>query len=783
MATLVLGAIGNTLFPGVGGFIGAALGGVIDNALIFPLLFPQEPISGQRLQGVQFGGAAEGEPIQWALGPHVRLPGTPIYLSDYEEVEETYRVGKGGGGSSNSYSYYCTVAIAVAEANDPQAYNRLRKIFGDAKILYDDGTVAKYDSLTFYDGSQTTPDPTLEAALGAGNVPAFKNIAYFVIERLFITEYGNRPPNINVKLEQDYDVSVQEVLNAIVQRYDLSTSDIDATRVPFCFKGMSVAGPQSGIDVLEAVLATYALVAQEADGKIKFHPRGSEVVISVDEAELGTGSNPGLSVVDHSEFVVPREYEVRFVNEEDDCQPGDIPYINPNGSSEQDKTTFATPLTLNPAEARALGKRLLWASIAERESVSLVLPPSYSHLVAGDALSFTSNGRSLRVFCRQVDIGSNYEVKVQGHVMDADVYEQTGIGQLGYGSNDGYTPPELKAIILDMAPLSRSAAEAQGVHWATVPNPASDPLTVADLYTSLDDTTYDRNGSVTVKATTGTVIEGLDPSRNGTEMDGGSRLVVQLDRGSLSSASLSDLLNGRANIAAVETGLDLVTGVRKWEIIGFQTVTDHGDGEYALTDIYRGLRGTEHNIPLALPYGGRFVLLENNGAIRFFDGGPDYTEAPEAYFKVVAVGQEVSAAPTTVRKIYGQSSRCFSPTHMRASKEYAATDDVRFSWERRTKLPAFESAFVDGPSYTDDETNEFLVEMRMNRGEEAPLLFSEVVEGSTWLLTESMRNSIASSNGYSWNATDRFYVWVRQISTLSGPGERSAPYEIPEFWF
>jgi hypothetical protein len=38
------------------------------------------------------------------------------------------------------------------------------------------------------------PDPKIEAVEGAGNAPAYRGLAYVVIEDLDLTPYGNRVP-------------------------------------------------------------------------------------------------------------------------------------------------------------------------------------------------------------------------------------------------------------------------------------------------------------------------------------------------------------------------------------------------------------------------------------------------------------------------------------------------------------------------------------------------------------------------------------------------------------
>lgn len=133
MATVALSAAGNAAFPGIGGVIGGLIGGFIDNSLIFPAIFGQPTIEGQRIDGLSIQSGSEGSPLHFSLGRRTRVAGTVIWISDIEEVvTEQSAGGKGGtGGSANSYSYFVSVAIAVNEGE----IDDIVKILADSKVL------------------------------------------------------------------------------------------------------------------------------------------------------------------------------------------------------------------------------------------------------------------------------------------------------------------------------------------------------------------------------------------------------------------------------------------------------------------------------------------------------------------------------------------------------------------------------------------------------------------------------------------------------------------------
>ena len=53
-----------------------------------------------------------------------------------------------------------------------------------------------------YRGDETqAPDPLIQAVEGADRTPAYRGLAYVVLQRLYITPFGNRLPNLTFEIE------------------------------------------------------------------------------------------------------------------------------------------------------------------------------------------------------------------------------------------------------------------------------------------------------------------------------------------------------------------------------------------------------------------------------------------------------------------------------------------------------------------------------------------------------------------------------------------------------
>ncbi|MEP9379740.1 glycoside hydrolase/phage tail family protein [Aquabacter sp. CN5-332] len=207
MATLLLGAagslVGGTLFGPVGAIAGRALGAV-GGAMADAALSGggrSRVVEGPRLSDLDVMTSNEGAPIPRIYG-RVRLSGQVIWATRLEEVVSTQVQSSGGKGgrfarattTSISYAYFASFALALCEG----PITRIGRIWADGKPL-DDTSI----TMRAYLGTQGQgPDPWIAAKQGAGNVPAYRGLAYLVFERLPLAKFGNRVPQITVEVER-----------------------------------------------------------------------------------------------------------------------------------------------------------------------------------------------------------------------------------------------------------------------------------------------------------------------------------------------------------------------------------------------------------------------------------------------------------------------------------------------------------------------------------------------------------------------------------------------------
>ena len=201
MATILLSAAGATAGASLGGSVlglstavvgravGATLGRVIDQRVLGSGSAAMET---GRVERFQLVGASEGTPIPLLHG-RMRVAGQVIWATRFLESSETSRAGgKGGGPEVRSFGYSISLAIALCEG----------EILRVNRVWADGNEIAPGDlAMSVYRGTEAQePDPKMEAVEGQGAVPAYKGLAYVVIEDLDLGPYGNRVPQLTFEV-------------------------------------------------------------------------------------------------------------------------------------------------------------------------------------------------------------------------------------------------------------------------------------------------------------------------------------------------------------------------------------------------------------------------------------------------------------------------------------------------------------------------------------------------------------------------------------------------------
>lgn len=188
---VVGGAIGFFVgSPQLGYAIGSAIGGYIDPV----------QVKGPRLTDAAQQTSSVGVPLPFGYGTF-STAGNVIWADELKEHVKRQRQGKGGGTKTTTYTYTRSYAIGVCEG---PIYGYLI-VKRNGKVVYNSDPSAPVEDkdystkwlqrATLYYGDEVQlPDSTIEAVEGAGNVSAFRGLAYIVIENEDLTDLAGAVP-------------------------------------------------------------------------------------------------------------------------------------------------------------------------------------------------------------------------------------------------------------------------------------------------------------------------------------------------------------------------------------------------------------------------------------------------------------------------------------------------------------------------------------------------------------------------------------------------------------
>jgi DNA-binding beta-propeller fold protein YncE len=230
----------------VGAFFGAPQVGLLIGSLVGGIVDPVQ-IEGPRLSDARGMTARDGVPIPWGRGTF-RVDGTLIACQPGPPTEHKHTESNKGGPEQITYTYTRTHAVLICEGE----ITGVRRIWRNGKLVYDArpeptqrsgeadadfearlrawldsraGSSEFEEKFTLYLGtSSQLPDPELEALFGAGEVSAFRDIAYIVIVDDDVTD------SIQAIPQYSFEVVTGQVVETGPYP-DIFFGDIDTNRI------------------------------------------------------------------------------------------------------------------------------------------------------------------------------------------------------------------------------------------------------------------------------------------------------------------------------------------------------------------------------------------------------------------------------------------------------------------------------------------------------------------------------------------------------------------------
>lgn len=322
-----------------------------------------------------------------------------------------------------------------------------------------------------------------------------------------------------------------------------------------------------------------------------------------------------------------------------------------------------------PEETAALSvEAMLRDHRLSRFRLELALGPDRIEVEPGDVLRFP-DGPDGRFLVTRIEDGAARRLTL---VKIAPMAGQpapavTTPPDTGGGGSDAFAPD---IVFMDLPPF-----EAGGETGFARAAALARPWRRIALSSAADGESYATRVLMERPATIGTLVAPLAPGVSG-RFDRGNAVEVELGFGEFFSAGEPVVLNG-ANRLAVESA----SGA--WEVIGFASATEIAPNRWRLTDLLRGLGGSEDAAAAGAAEGARVVLLD--AAVR-----PLGLREDEAGLPLQWIAEAVGRAGDMIGPVdFSGGLRAMTPlAPVHLTGDRLPGGDVRFEWARRGRIDA-----------------------------------------------------------------------------------------------
>ena len=666
--------------------------------LLVGLLSPRQTqtIEGSRLEELDIPKASVGSNIAIPLGVN-RYNACPVFWSPkIKEVRKITTTGGKGGPVQKTinYSYFGNFAVLACSAPTGNGIEKITRIWLNGSLYWNEGTDITGQNRNLNQESEDTQElrlsqhlelylgtdsqlasPTIQSFEG-NSVPAFRHRVYVVFRDLPLSSFGNTIPKVDIEVMERQNLKVFQVIKYLcesvgfVENTDFTIKDLDIDIKGFSFKrsGNSV---KSAIEELQQ---TFLFLGRDRGSKIEFFPFDKSVsLLSVTDWHLGrTGQgNQFYKQSKISDIDIPQKIEIKAKN----ILSNHDPMLKSafKASKIHDNTlSLDTAIVSEPQIIADAATKLLEYLWLKKEKFSEIFLSSVfvGTLNAGDRLTILLENRSVEIFIESVKIGANYELEIDGIAWNSDIENFTAPLQF-YGYDDDWELPstaEPEIIALDLPLLKDSDSDVGLYVGANV----SKDWEIGILYGKRGTEEYEPISEIIYDVASGTVASPL-PNRSQFIIDKFTKIIVQPDDNSLqilSPCTESELLTYK-NLALIGS-----------ELIAFQNVILLPNGNYELSQLIRGCRGTESAIAGHVA-NEKFYLVKDISFQRI--SGEPADIGFNATFAGVAQGSSIlNVSQETTVTVTGESAKPYAPVNPVLTYNTTIGQGI-LTWNRRTR--------------------------------------------------------------------------------------------------
>lgn len=636
MATLVLSTVGTVLGGPVGAAIGALIGQSIDQQLLGPAS------RGPRLGDLGVQTSSYGTQIPRIYGT-MRVAGSVIWSTDLVESTETTGAK---GQPDTTFSYSVSFAVALSARRVAQ----IGRIWADGKLLRGaEGDFKVSTTFRFHDGSEDQlVDPLIGSIEGSGTTPAYRGVALALFENLELAEFGNRIPFLTFEVIADEAAPTLAAILADASE-GLITSEASQSVTGYAAHGPSMKA------AAEPLLRTFGVNLFD-DGSYLRGPLSQTVEAIVDD-DLGNSADgqqaPRMRREQLPARAVPARLRLSYYDPERDYQAGEAgASASDDPGSEQQQEL---PAAIGADDAKALVQQMLARAWAQRDKLTLRLPPRLVRLEPGSTVEVGLSPKRWIVDKCTVD-GLVVVAELRSAWMSAPPIAADA-GRIV--ANSDVVAGQAEVALFDVPDvLHQSSTEPTLLLAASSSTPGWRACAIDVGYSGQAITIR----SARLKSVLGHALSSVGAGQPYLVDAVNSVDIELLDQDQWLVSSDDEALAAGANLAALGS-----------ELIQFGRATPLGSGRFRLARLLRGRGGTEwatttHGV------GEPFVLIERDAL-------------QPVTVPLSATGSQVTAVPRggdqTMLAMTTESLR--PPSPVRLTAEPLPGGGLKISWTRRSR--------------------------------------------------------------------------------------------------
>lgn len=683
MASIVIPVIASSLGANAFWFgMAGLIGGMLDQRFFGARINSHQEIGKQ--SDLRMQTASMGTPIITGYGK-ARVAGNIIWGTKFTEHVHTSSQsvgGKGGGGgggtiTTTSYSYTASFATAICAGPIKSVLN----VWADGaeiKLRGEDVPIG----YTIYHGSEDQePDPFMVGVEGAGNVPAYRGLAYIVIKNLDVGKFGNRIPSLTFEVEFPEN-RVEEILRHVTSAAGIESGKIKMEGLQdMTVEGFTVAGAKTFRSQIEALQAVFPFDGFEYDGNIVFRKRGTGDCIDIDEDDLGAEENesedPALTSVRTPEIDLPKTVKLAYISKERNYQDETASYTKAVAQS-VNEISLDTSIILKDSEAAIVVEQHMKEYWANRTTFSFKLSTKYADVQAGTMVNIPYNGRNVRAMVSNVSYGLPGINEITAKLIHGQTYKDIKRTIDTAGKDlEPPQPTEVRMEIIDTAQIP--TIENVGVVFVAA---AAKIYYGAHLYRSTDNgVSFSLVKSDIRGGIIGDTLSALGVGTSYT-WDRHNTIDVKLISGTLESREELDVLNG-ANLCIIGN-----------ELVQYRSAVMVAENTYRLSELLRGRFGTEHYIKDHVP-GERFVVIHPDYVEKIISTSSDWFKPYVYRYGSARYGLLHNSYRKATVSINANASIPLSPCHLEGERQ--PNGDLMISWVRRTRGDGDMKDYIDVP--------------------------------------------------------------------------------------